>query len=244
MEARNRDGETPLPLPQPNNPPLHSSIGLYRTEQRAACSRMRPPAKARPRRHGRLNHRSKSNPLLPKLPPHQTLLPPHHPQKLPQTPRRPSPTSFHTLPAKCGSNPIRSTTGCRPSKTKNSTPNEWNASASPPSWKAAPTRPKQKAAHSAQPSKEGRTHRDEAIVRIVCFPALSTYRRHGGALAAHQLHPEEREELETHPANVRVTYSRDPHFATNLTGNEGYRTRILGLPVVHLPWGKQRIVTK
>ncbi|GAB7366585.1 hypothetical protein MBLNU230_g8571t1 [Neophaeotheca triangularis] len=91
--------------------------------------------------------------------------------------------------------------------------------------------------------KKGQEHRDEAIVRVVCLPALSVYRRYGGALSAHEL-ATELERTASHPPDVLASYSRDRSSAHNLTGDEGYRSRPLGLAVVHLQWGKQRLLTK
>ena len=88
--------------------------------------------------------------------------------------------------------------------------------------------------------------RSEAIVRIVCFPGLVAYRQHGGALAQKELgeEAERRGDHEAVPPDVRAQRKRLAAHEDTLTGDEGFRTRIVGKSVVLLEWGKQRLLTK
>jgi len=89
----------------------------------------------------------------------------------------------------------------------------------------------------------GSEDRREAIVRIVCFPELVAYRQGGGDLAARML---EEEKLETDdlPPDVRAQKRRKKEGPFRLTGEEGIRTRTICKSVVHLQWGKQRLLTR
>ncbi len=95
--------------------------------------------------------------------------------------------------------------------------------------------------------KDERRDETEAIVRIVCFPGLTAYRRHGGELAKQILADEEaatRSEAFHQPPDVR---GRNKHLAAEekeLTGKEGFRTKTICKSIVHLQWGKQRLLTK
>jgi len=82
----------------------------------------------------------------------------------------------------------------------------------------------------------------EAIVRVVSFPGLVAYRQGGGDLAARLLKAEERR-LSRAPPDVRASaqHGKDPDVPE---GDQGYRTRILCKSVVHLQWGRQRLLTK
>ena len=97
--------------------------------------------------------------------------------------------------------------------------------------------------------RDGHQNEDEAIVRVVCFPGLVAYRQHGGALAEQELEDEEserrtREGREKLPPDVqrhrRMIASREK----TLTGDEGFRTRVISKSIVLLQWGKQRLLTK
>ena len=99
--------------------------------------------------------------------------------------------------------------------------------------------------------REGHENQSQAIVRVVCWPGLVAYRQHGGELAQQELAAEETTRLEREgsvriPADVQTHRKRlaiDPKTNT-LTGNEGFRTRVLSKSVVLLQWGKQRLLTK
>ena len=93
--------------------------------------------------------------------------------------------------------------------------------------------------------REGHEHESEAIVRVVCFPGLVSYKQHGGALATQELAEEEkRKGNERLPPDVQMQRKRLAKQETSLTGDEGFRTRILCKSVVLLQWGKQRLLTK
>ena len=84
----------------------------------------------------------------------------------------------------------------------------------------------------------GSEDRNEAIVEIVCFPGVVAYRKGGGALADKEL------------GNDAVENSRAPPDVQHLRAHEvvskdsGYRSRVICKAVVHLKWGRQRLLTK
>ena len=88
-----------------------------------------------------------------------------------------------------------------------------------------------------QGGKEGQR---EAIVRVVCFPGLVAYRKGGGDLAKRELAAEGLVVDDAPPDVQFVRQVRDGKF----TGLEGFRTRVLAKAVVHLQWGKQRLLTR
>ncbi|KAK6439893.1 hypothetical protein LTR95_003891 [Oleoguttula sp. CCFEE 5521] len=87
----------------------------------------------------------------------------------------------------------------------------------------------------------------EAIVRIVISLGLIAYRKGGGDLAGQLLETERTqadEEAKRLPPDVRHArnLSRDsPH---KLTGEEGFRTRLICKSAVQLQWGAQRLLTR
>jgi hypothetical protein len=91
----------------------------------------------------------------------------------------------------------------------------------------------------------GPTENKEAIVRITAFPCVVAHRQGGGQLAKRLLDEEEREEKKSGihlPPDVKQ--SRDISRGPPLNGTEGFRTRVICKSVVHLQWGKQRLLTK
>lgn len=85
----------------------------------------------------------------------------------------------------------------------------------------------------------------EAIVQIVAFPGLVAYRQGGGSLAQTQLADErKRDGSDKLPKDVQLSRRSARDSPWTLTGNEGFRTRILCKGVVHLMWGRQRLLTK
>ncbi|KAK5171135.1 uncharacterized protein LTR77_004279 [Saxophila tyrrhenica] len=100
-----------------------------------------------------------------------------------------------------------------------------------------------------------RANESEAIVQIVCFPGLVAYRRGGGKLAQRVLDEEEkatrrkeekatRREEKRLPEDVKAQRKRFAARDQQLTGNEGFRTKMISKYVVHLEWGKQHLLTK
>jgi hypothetical protein len=89
------------------------------------------------------------------------------------------------------------------------------------------------------------TENSEAIVRITAFPGVVAHRKGGGQLAKKLLDEEQRAE-KTSGAHLLpdVKRSRDISRGPPLDGTEGFRTRVICKSVVHLQWGKQRLLTK
>ena len=97
--------------------------------------------------------------------------------------------------------------------------------------------------------REDHEHEGEAIVRVVCFPGLVAYRQYGGALAEQELEDEENERRtragrEKLPPDVQLHRKMIASREKSLTGDEGFRTRVISKSVVLLQWGKQRLLTK
>lgn len=85
---------------------------------------------------------------------------------------------------------------------------------------------------------------EEAIVRVVCFPGLVAYRKGGGELAERLLGEEGRAESHRHePPDVRRANARQAQH-DGVTVHSGFRTKVICKAVVHLQWGKQRLLTK
>jgi hypothetical protein len=89
------------------------------------------------------------------------------------------------------------------------------------------------------------TENCEAIVKIVSFPGLVVHRQGGGALAKCLL-KEEKEADDNQNARVPPDVQRARRMAEGdkLTGDEGFRTRVICKSVVHLIWGRQRLLTR
>jgi hypothetical protein len=89
------------------------------------------------------------------------------------------------------------------------------------------------------------TQDDEAIVKIVAFPGLLVHRQGGGALAKRLLAEEEGVDDGRH-TNLPPDVQRARRMAggDKLTGDEGFRTRVICKSVVHLIWGRQRLLTR
>lgn len=85
--------------------------------------------------------------------------------------------------------------------------------------------------------------RDEAIVRIVAFPGIVAYRQGGGSMARKMLE-EERKHDDNAPPDVQYSRQLSKDSPWNLTGREGFRTRVICKSIVYLVWGKQRLLTK
>jgi len=89
------------------------------------------------------------------------------------------------------------------------------------------------------------TEDSEAIVKIVAFPGLVVHRQGGGALAERLLTEEKEADDNQHvrlPPDVQR--ARRMGGGDKLTGDEGFRTRVLAKSVVHLIWGRQRLLTR
>jgi hypothetical protein len=96
--------------------------------------------------------------------------------------------------------------------------------------------------------RDGHEHEGDAIVRVVAFPGLVAYRQHGGALAQQELEDEEnqkrkRDGREKLPPDVQRHRRMLASQEKSLTGDEGFRTRVISKSVVLLQWGKQRLLT-
>ena len=89
------------------------------------------------------------------------------------------------------------------------------------------------------------TEDSEAIVKVVAFPGLVVHRQGGGALAKRLL-KEEQEADDNQSARLPPDVQRARRMAKGdkLTGDEGFRTRVLCKSVVHLIWGRQRLLTR
>jgi len=84
----------------------------------------------------------------------------------------------------------------------------------------------------------------EAIVRVVCFPGLVAYRS-GGGDAADDLLKEESHRRSNSGAPKDVIQSQARQAVhENTTKHSGFRTKVICKAVVHLQWGKQRLLTK
>jgi len=92
---------------------------------------------------------------------------------------------------------------------------------------------------------KGATEKAEAIVRITAFPGLVAHRQGGGLLAKELLRTEQLKD-QTSKVNLPpdVRQLRQMTAEPPLTGNEGFRTRVICKSVVHLQWGQQRLLTK
>ncbi|KAF7186014.1 hypothetical protein HII31_12643, partial [Pseudocercospora fuligena] len=88
--------------------------------------------------------------------------------------------------------------------------------------------------------REGEEHRSEAIVRVVCFPGLVAYRQYGGDLAVEEIKANDRENSYA-PEDVRRSRMR---YGEKLDVNNGFRSRVICKSLVHLQWGKQRLLTR
>jgi hypothetical protein len=90
---------------------------------------------------------------------------------------------------------------------------------------------------------KGATEKVEAIVRVTAFPGLVAHRQGGGLLAKQLLAEEKRKDFgERLPPDVKQ--SRGMHREKPLIGDEGFRTRVICKSIVHLQWGRQRLLTK
>jgi hypothetical protein len=89
------------------------------------------------------------------------------------------------------------------------------------------------------------TEKVEAIVRVTAFPGLVAHRQGGGLLAKQLLADEKRKDkLSGIHLPPDVKRSRDMHAEKPLLGTEGFRTRVICKSIVHLQWGRQRLLTK
>ncbi|KAM0720156.1 hypothetical protein Q7P37_004292 [Cladosporium fusiforme] len=85
----------------------------------------------------------------------------------------------------------------------------------------------------------------EALVKIVAFPGLVVHRKGGGSLASRLLHEERSQQDDPRmPPDVLEARRRERGSPFNITGDEGFRTRLLCKSVVHLIWGRQRLLTR
>ncbi|KAI7241553.1 hypothetical protein KC330_g610 [Hortaea werneckii] len=89
----------------------------------------------------------------------------------------------------------------------------------------------------------GQEHRNEAIVRVVCFPGLVAYRQGGGELGEKFLAERDRRrgKESSVPRDVQMAQARSRN---TVSVDDGYRTKVICKAVVHLTWGKQRLLTR
>lgn len=107
--------------------------------------------------------------------------------------------------------------------------------------KASPYKPAVEQGGYPTAQLEGDQERSQANVQIVAFPGLVAYRQGGGSLAQTQLAEERRRDgSDNAPPDVK----RARRMGGICTGDEGFRTRILSKGVVHLTWGRQRLLTR
>jgi hypothetical protein len=92
---------------------------------------------------------------------------------------------------------------------------------------------------------KGEAEKAEAIVRITAFPGLVAHRQGGGLFAKELISAEKRKE-QASKFNLPPDVQRLRHMTADppLTGNEGFRTRVICKSVVNLKWGQQRLLTK
>ena len=92
---------------------------------------------------------------------------------------------------------------------------------------------------------KGSQENAEAIVKVVAFPGLVVHRQGGGALAKRLLQEEARDDQHTNaPPDVMRARRMALAGDDKLTGDEGFRTRVICKSVVHLIWGRQRLLTR
>lgn len=89
----------------------------------------------------------------------------------------------------------------------------------------------------------GREHEKNAVVRVVSWPGVVSYQQGGGELAKAELMKEAKQAGHA-PPDVQKRERLVAKDRGALTGNEGFRTRILCKSVVLLQWGTQRLLTK
>lgn len=96
-----------------------------------------------------------------------------------------------------------------------------------------------------RPVLKGSPENAEAIVKVVAFPGLVVHRQGGGALAKRLLAEEARDYQHIKaPPDVLRARRMGTDGDDKLTGDEGFRTRVICKSVVHLIWGRQRLLTK
>ena len=93
--------------------------------------------------------------------------------------------------------------------------------------------------HDRAVVRPGQEDRNEAIVRVVCFPGLVAYRQYGGDLAMRELE-EEKSRPDHAPPDVKSRRKILDRHGQELTPDNGFRTRVICKSVVLLEWGKQR----
>ena len=93
--------------------------------------------------------------------------------------------------------------------------------------------------------REGHDHEDTAVVRVVCFPGLISFQQGGGEIARSEI-AMENGRPDNAPPDVQQQRKllAKRNSQKQLTGDEGFRTRLLCKSIVLLQWGKQRLLTK
>ncbi|EME45943.1 hypothetical protein DOTSEDRAFT_70074 [Dothistroma septosporum NZE10] len=88
----------------------------------------------------------------------------------------------------------------------------------------------------------------EAIVKVVCFPGVVAYRQYGGETGRKELKAEENRGSIREPEDVRrVREARRVRNGVEEVpdpNSHGFRSRVVCKSVVHLTWGKQRLLTR
>ncbi|KAK4627477.1 uncharacterized protein CLAFUR5_11763 [Fulvia fulva] len=93
-------------------------------------------------------------------------------------------------------------------------------------------------------------HKDdntEAIVQIVCFPGLVAYRQYGGGTGGKEIEAEQSRGTIREPDDVRRARAyrvRNGVEEIPDPSSHGFRSRLVCKSVVHLIWGKQRLLTR
>lgn len=92
----------------------------------------------------------------------------------------------------------------------------------------------------------GSEHKSEAIVRVVCFPGLVAYRQGGSDLGDQLLREDEARHVASSrnlPHDVRMVQDRQARH-DGITRDSGFRSKVICKAIVHLHWGKQRLLTR
>ena len=93
--------------------------------------------------------------------------------------------------------------------------------------------------------RKGHEHEDTAVVCVICFPGVVAYQQGGGSLAKREVGVEG-SQSDNAPPDVRQNrkFLATGRGRESLTGEEGFRTKVLCKAVVLLQWGRQMMLTR
>lgn len=80
----------------------------------------------------------------------------------------------------------------------------------------------------------------KALVRVVCFHGLTSYRRGGGDQARYMLERENREDYFEPGGQGDMDRIRSPREGEDVDVESGFRSRVLAKAIVALSWGVER----